>query len=93
MLSDDSKVSSKRVIAISGMATFIYLVIYVTKHDKHLDANIIIALVTIILTAAAIATMPQLVQLFSYIKGKVPGGEPADDPTKITTTTQTEIQP
>ena len=48
MLSDDSKVSSTRVIAISGMATFIYLVIYVTKHDKHLDANIIIALVTII---------------------------------------------
>lgn len=85
-------ISSKRCIAVSGTATFLYLCIFVTTHvhivegkpvQYHLDGNIIIALVTIILTSATIATLPQLLQLFGLIKGvPVPPSQPQADAVK-----------
>jgi hypothetical protein len=87
MLSEDGKiVSSKRVIAITGMYSFVHLFWYVTSTvgAKPLDPNILWAHVVIILSAAAIATMPQIMQLFATIKGKLVSPPAADNTDKQT---------
>jgi hypothetical protein len=61
-------ISSKRCIAVSGMATLCYLCIYCGKHNQKVDANVLIALCVIVLTSAAIATFPQILDLFGSIK-------------------------
>ena len=92
MVSESGRgISSKRCIAISGMATFLYLCYYVTTHfeiidgkpvQSHLDGNIVIALVAIILTSATIATLPQLLQLFGIMKGIMPPPQSAPPATE-----------
>lgn len=63
--------SSKRVIAIMGMITLCRLAIVTQASDKDgaVDNNILLALTFIILLAAAIATAPQILDLFGKIKG------------------------
>lgn len=69
-------ISSKRVIAISGMGALIYCIVRVVDAGKALPEPILWALVIIIITAAAIATMPEIYGLIREIKGIIPTGGP-----------------
>ncbi len=66
---ENGKMSSKRIIALMGMVTLCRLAIYTTHSDGKVDNNILAVLTVIVLTAAAIATFPQILELFSKIKG------------------------
>lgn len=73
-------ISSKRVIAISSTAMFLYLCQYAVRYfdtAKHLDPNIIIALVVLIVLSAAIATASQIYSIGALIKGKLEPVAPA----------------
>ena len=60
--------SSKRVIALMGMATLCRLSIFVTTEKDGIDNNILAVLTVIVLTASAIATFPQVMELVGKIK-------------------------
>lgn len=100
---EDGRMSSKRVIAIMGMSTLCRLSIFVTTVEKGVNNNILAVLTTIVLTASAIATFPQILQAIAFIKNTVAGiknkAEPAPEPEPqkteaptVTTTTTTEVK-
>lgn len=67
--SEDGRMSSKRIIALMGMATLCRLSVYTTNAGDDVDNNILAVLTTIVLTASAIATFPQIMSLVGKIKG------------------------
>ncbi len=77
--------SSKRVIALMGMSTLCRLAAYTTHYDGDVDNNILIVLTVIVLTSAAIATFPQILDLFGKLKGfgKNIGNGDKNEPPKI----------
>ncbi len=83
---DGGTMSSKRVIVIMGMATLCRLASFTTKADGKIDSNILISLTIIILTGSAIASFPQVMELFKNIKNM--GGSL----TKETTESKTETK-
>lgn len=89
-----ASMSSKRVIAIMGMATLCRLAMYTTKEDGKIDSNVLLSLTVIILTAAAIATFPQIMEVAKNIKGfgsslsTKETTETKKENTKTTTTTE-----
>lgn len=84
--------SSKRVIAIMGMYTLCKLAILVTHPDKPIDPYILLTFSVITLLAAAIATMPQLLDGFSKIKTVIPGALPGATIKSSTREEKVEIQ-
>jgi hypothetical protein len=80
----DGGMSSKRVISIMGMFTLCRLAMYVTKADCAIDGNILLVLTIIILTASAIATFPQILDLVGKIKsiGSKPDKKESEPETK-----------
>ena len=91
-------ISSKRVVMITCMVSFVHLCWYVTKTPTaNLDTSILWAHVVIILTSATIATLPQLGAFFASIKGLIPAGdapapEPQPEKNAVEITTQTEVK-
>lgn len=79
---EDGKMSSKRVISIMCASTLCRLAVYTTNEKDGIDNNVLAVFTIIILTASAIATFPQVMDLFGKIKGIG---------TKAETTTNTNI--
>lgn len=89
-------ISSKRVITISSTATLLYLMVYTTHKQTTLDSTIMIVLVVLILTAAAIATLPQIMELVNGLKNfanKQTTQEPDKQTLKVTTEAEVTQQP
>lgn len=74
--------SSKRVIAIMGMATLCRLALYTTHETGGVDNNILAVLTVVVLTASAIATFPQILSGISTIKG-IATKETKEEVTKV----------
>ena len=75
MLSEDNaKISHKRVIAIATLVSFIHISYMSADCHINLDRNVLWAHVTLILTAAAIASLPQISAFFASLKSMLAGG-------------------
>lgn len=71
MLSEDGvKVSHKRVIAIGTTLSFIHISFMSVHYNIKIDTNILWAHIVLILTSSAIASLDQITNLFSAVKGK-----------------------
>ena len=92
---DSGRMSSKRVIALMGMVTLCRLAIYTTKSTDDIDNNVLAVLTIVILTASAIATLPQILKMITKLKeigSKLFSGETTKIDKNSIQTTKTEEQ-
>jgi hypothetical protein len=65
-------ISSKRCIAVGSTIMFLYLCYFSVKYypkDRYIDRNVLWGLIVVILTSAAIASIPQILQLLTWLRG------------------------